>query len=113
MALNEVYANADSLNYVVNPSVVSGDFVVIGDLVGVAETSAKLGADGSHYATLRHVGVFTGITEDIIDPGMPVYIAGGVLFGNELTGSDGSGTNVQVGLAYKTNGGSVAVRINN
>ena len=54
MALNEVYANGESLAYPVNSAVASGDFVVLGGIVGVAETDAKLGDDTLYYATIRH-----------------------------------------------------------
>lgn len=114
MALNEVYAEADSLNYVVPSATVSGDFVVLGSIVGVAEVDAKQGADSSYYATLRHVGVFTGTTADAVTVGAPVYLASAATRGTALTTTATS--NKLVGYAVKAKGataGNVLVRINN
>ena len=114
MALNEVYANGESLNYVVNENVESGDFVVLGGIVGVAETDAKEGADGEHYATLRHIGVFRGATADAVTVGAPIYLASAATYGTALTTTVGS--NKLVGHAIKAKGavaGEVFVRINN
>jgi predicted RecA/RadA family phage recombinase len=114
MALNEVYANGESLNYVVNENVESGDFVVLGGIVGVAETDAKEGADGEHYATLRHIGVFRGTTADAVTVGAPIYLASAATYGTALTTTVGS--NKLVGHAIKAKGavaGEVFVRINN
>ena len=44
-------------------TVVSGDVVRVGDLVGVAETSAALGADGNYWATVAFDGVITVTTQ--------------------------------------------------
>lgn len=114
MALNEVYAEAESLDYPVNAAVVSGDFVVLGSIRGVAETSAKTGADGNTYATLRHVGVFTGTTADAVAVGAAVYLASAATYGQALT-TTASG-NKLVGYAVRAKGataGNVHVRINN
>jgi predicted RecA/RadA family phage recombinase len=127
MAMNEVYAEAESLSYAVNSAVVSGNFVVLSGvsastsptgIVGVAETSAKLGADGNYYATLRHQGVFTGTTTDTsaIAVGAPLYIASGATYGSALTATATS--NKFVGYAYTAKGSTtgtqtIAVRINN
>jgi predicted RecA/RadA family phage recombinase len=114
MALNEVYANGESLEYVVNENVESGDFVVLGGIVGVAETDAKEGADSEHYATLRHIGVFRGTTADAVTVGAPIYLASAATYGTALTTTVGS--NKLVGHAIKAKGavaGEVFVRINN
>lgn len=114
MALNEVYVDGESLNYVVNSAVESGDFVVLGGIVGVAETSAVEGADGSHYATLRHIGVFRGTTSDAVTVGAAIYLASAATYGTALTTTVGS--NELVGYAIKAKGavaGEVFVRINN
>lgn len=59
MALNEIYANGDSLVLPVDASVASGDLTVFASgMAGVAETSAALAADGVRYATIRLNGVF-------------------------------------------------------
>lgn len=127
MALNEVYAEAESLSYVVPSATVSGDFVVLGGvnastsatgIVGVAETSAKLGDDTNYYATLRHVGVFNGTTTDTsaIAVGAPLYLASAATRGTALTATATS--NKFVGYAARAKGSTtgtqtIAVRINN
>ena len=127
MALNEVYAEAESLSYVVPSATVSGDFVVLGGvnastsatgIVGVAEVSAKLGADTNYYATLRHQGVFTGTTQDTsaIAVGAPLYLASAATRGVALTATATS--NKFVGYAVTAKGSTtgtqtIAVRINN
>jgi predicted RecA/RadA family phage recombinase len=127
MAINEVFVNADSLSYAVNSAVVAGNFVVLGGvnasasatgIVGVAETSAKLGSDGNYYATLRHDGVFTGTTTDTsaITVGAPLYLASAATYGSALTAT--STGNKFVGYAYRAKGSTtgtqtIAVRINN
>jgi predicted RecA/RadA family phage recombinase len=127
MAINEIYKHAESLNYAVNSAVVAGNFVVLGGtnasvsptgIVGVAETSAKLGDDGNYYATLRHEGVFTATTTDTsaIAVGAPLYLASAATYGTALTAT-GTG-NKFVGHAYKAKGSTtgtqtIAVRINN
>ena len=116
MALNEVYVNGESLNYEVDENVESGDFVVLGGIVGVAETSAKEGDDSNHYATLRHIGVFRGETSDAVDVGEALYLADEETFGTALTTDDNGGDNFLVGYAIKAKGagaGDVMVRINN
>ena len=115
MALNEIYKDGNSLNYVVNQNVESGDFVwVSAGIRGVAETDAELGADGSYYATIRHIGVFRGTTADAVTVGAPIYLASAATFGTALTTTVGS--NKLVGHAIKAKGavaGEVFVRINN
>jgi predicted RecA/RadA family phage recombinase len=115
MALNEVYKDAQSISYVVNQSVESGDFVwLTAGIRGVAETDAELGADGSYYATIRHSGVFTGTTADAVTVGAAIYLASAATFGTALTTTAGS--NKLVGYAIKAKSGvagDVFVRINN
>ena len=114
MALNEVYANGESLAYPVNSAVASGDFVVLGGIIGVAETDAKLGDDTLYYATIRHIGVFRGTTADAVTVGAAIYLASGATYGTALTTTVGS--NELVGYAVKAKGavaGDVHVRINN
>lgn len=114
MALNEVYAEADSLNYVVPNATVSGDFVVLGGIVGVAEVDAKLGADSAYYSTLRHKGVFTGTTADAVTVGAALYLASAATRGTALTTTATSNKLVGYAVKAKASGaGSIAVRINN
>lgn len=58
MALNEIYVDANELSLPVDSAVVSGDFVKVGDLVGVALADAKAGEDGNYYATVKMSGAF-------------------------------------------------------
>lgn len=114
MALNEVYKEAESLSYPVNSAVKSGMFVVLGGIVGVAEIDAKEGEDGNHYATLRHIGVFTGTTAEAVAVGDALYLASAATYGTALTKT--ATGNKLVGYAIKAKGataGAVAVRINN
>lgn len=114
MAVNEIYKEADSLNYVVNSATVSGDFVVLGGIVGVAEVDAKEGADGAFYSTLRHKGVFTGTTSDAVTLGAPIYLASAATRGTALTTTATSNKLVGYAVKAKASGaGTVAVRINN
>jgi predicted RecA/RadA family phage recombinase len=128
MALNEIYAEADNLDYVVPASTVSGDFVVLGGvaastnatgIVGVAQTTGRAGLDGSTlYATLAHKGVFTGTTTDTaaITVGTPLYLASAAKRGTALTATATS--NYFVGYAARAKGATtgtqtIYVRINN
>jgi len=126
MALNEVFKDADSLDYAVNSAVVSGNFVVLSGvnasanatgLVGVAETSAKVASDGLYYATLRHKGVFTGTTTDTSAIAVgALYLASAATYGTALTATATS--NKFVGYAYAPKGSTtgtqtIQVRINN
>jgi hypothetical protein len=125
MALNEVLVESFSANYAVNTAVRSGMFVVLGGTAGaaagaqtgirgVAETDAKLGADGLYYATIRHIGSFIGTTAVAASPGTPMYLASAATYGTALVATATS--NYFVGYATKTKGataGNVQVRINN
>jgi predicted RecA/RadA family phage recombinase len=116
MALNEVYKGGESLSYVVNSAVDSGDFVVLGGIVGVAETDATLGDDAAYHSTLRHIGVFRGTTSDAVTVGAAIYLASGATYGTALTTDSDTGSNELVGYAIKAKGavaGDVFVRINN
>jgi len=114
MALNEVYANGESINYVVPSATVTGDFVVLGGIVGVAETSAALGSDSAYHATLRHIGVFTGTTAEAVAVGDALYLASAATRGTALTKTVGSNKFVGYAIEAKTAvAGNVKVRINN
>ncbi len=116
MALNEVYANGESLSYVVNQNVESGDFVVLDNIRGVAEVDAALGDDSNYHATIRHIGVFRGTTADEVTVGEAIYLASGATYGTALTTDSDTGSNELVGYAVKAKSavaGDVHVRINN
>lgn len=125
MALNEIYRDGESIAYPVNAAVRSGMFVVLGGtagatgaaatgIVGVAETDATLGEDGNYYATLRHIGVFTGTTAAATSPGTALYLASAATYGTAL--STTATSNYFVGYAIATKGataGNALVRVNN
>lgn len=117
MALNQIYKDADGLSYnlgSVDPGIASGDFVVLGGIVGAAETDAELRADGNYWVTLRHVGVFAGTTADAVDVGDAIYLAAAATSGTALTITDVG--NQLVGYAIAAKGavaGDVWVRVNN
>jgi predicted RecA/RadA family phage recombinase len=123
MALNEVYKEAESLRYAVNSAVRSGMFVVLGGtagsvsgtgIVGVAETDAVLGEDGLYYATLRHIGAFTGTTAAATTPGTALYLASAATYGTALVTTATSNFHVGHAIAAKgATAGNVTVRINN
>lgn len=118
MATNEIYRDAFSLSYdlgAADPAIESGDFVVIGGLSGVAETDSALREDGRYWATIRHIGGFSGTTADAVDVGDALYLASAATSGTALTTADGSGANFLVGYAISRKGagaGNVVVRIN-
>lgn len=91
MALNEIYKVASELVFPVANTVVSGDLVVVGGIVGVAQADAVTGEDGNTYATLKLDGVFKFETEDDFAAGDAAYVtsAGAVTAtasGNKLIG---------------------------
>lgn len=125
MAKNEIYLDGEAISYKVNSAVKSGMFVVLGGtagatgaastgIVGVAETDAVVGEDGNYYATLRHVGVFTGTTAVATAPGTAMYLASAATYGTAL--STTATSNYFVGYAINTKGataGNALVRVNN
>jgi predicted RecA/RadA family phage recombinase len=123
MALNEIYRDGEAIAYKVNSAVRSGMFVCLGGtagsvggtgIVGVAETDAVVGEDGNYYATLRHIGVFTGTTASAVAPGTALYLASAATYGTALTTTATS--NFHVGHAINTKGavaGEALVRVNN
>jgi predicted RecA/RadA family phage recombinase len=116
MALNEVHVNGESLSYVVPSAVVTGNFIVLDGIRGVAEISATLGADSAYHATVRHIGVFRGTTADAVTVGAAIYLASAATYGTALTTDDDTASNVLVGYATKAKSavaGDVFVRINN
>ena len=136
MALNEIYANGESLSHLVESGVKSGDIVFVGGfpnadgptevssgLRGVAETDAKLGSDGNYYATVRHVGVFEFEVDAGASVGQPVYLdaPAGITYGSTLTveapgaGSTAYCAGVLVSGVFSTPTGDLKahVRINN
>ncbi len=74
MAINEIYAVADSLVYPVASTVEAGNLVQVGQVVGIAEHDAKQGEDGSYYATLKLSGVFELTTSVAVTVGANLYV---------------------------------------
>lgn len=105
MALNEIYAVANSLSFPVASTVVSGDLVQVGEIVGIAEHDAKVKEDGNTYATLKLTGAFKLETEDAFAEGDKVYVtSAGVV-------TDVATANKLVGHAIKSGTGYVVVRL--
>lgn len=75
MALNEIYKDANELVFPVNAAIVKGDFVKVGDIVGVAQNTAVTGEDGNKYATLKLNGAFEIAFKsgDTFDVGQKAY----------------------------------------
>jgi predicted RecA/RadA family phage recombinase len=113
MALNEIYAVANSLVLPVHADVNSGDLVQVGKLIGVAEHDAKAGEDGNKYATLKLTGAF----EFPIKSGVTTLAPGSLCYGNDdaTTGviSEVNATNTDklVGHVIKVRTGFAVVRL--
>jgi predicted RecA/RadA family phage recombinase len=75
MALNEIYKDANELVFPVHTSVVKGNVVKVGDLVGLAQNTAVTGEDGNKYATLKLNGAFEIAFKsgDTFDVGQKAY----------------------------------------
>jgi len=118
MALNETFRDAFSESYdfgASDPAILSGEFVwVSAGLAGVAETDSAKRDDARYWATLRHIGGFTGTTADAVTVGAPLYLAAAATHGTALTTT--ASTNKLVGYSMSRKGavaGNVVVRINN
>lgn len=117
MAVNEIFVNADSLDYVVTSDVESGDLVAVGGIIGVAENDAYLGDDGAYHATLRHKGVFAFDITGTVTAGATIYALTADLGDGTKTVSTSSSNGTAVGKAYRakaaSGAGTVWVRVNN
>lgn len=112
MALNEIYAVANSLVFPVHSSVTSGKLVKVGSVIGVAEHDAKAGEDGSTYATLKLTGAFefpikSGVTLTV---GAPCYGAANSTSGI-IAEVNGTNTDKLVGHVVKVRTGFAVVRL--
>jgi predicted RecA/RadA family phage recombinase len=107
MAKNEVYEDGDSIPIAVPATVVSGDPVVVGELVGVAITSR----DAAGLVSLRRKGVFSLTVTGAITLGAPVYavVSGGLV--TSLTATATSNTRFGVALAAQAATGLIPVLI--
>lgn len=107
MALNEIYKVASELVFPVANTVKSGDLVVVGRVVGVAQQDAVTGEDGNTYATLKLDGVFKFETEDEFTVGEIAYVTPA----GEVSASGNAGINTQIGHVHQTGAGYVTVRL--
>jgi len=101
MATNEVYRDADSITLPVASGVVSGEVVVVGDLVGVAQTDRD--SDGN--ATVRLKGAHTLQVSATTTVGKPVYghaSGGGAVSGRVQLIDVTSTTGTLLGYALET-----------
>jgi len=75
MSENEIYTKGSELVFPVHTSVTGGDFVQVGQIVGVAQNDAVTGEDGNTYATLKMDGVFafTEASGSSLAVGSPAY----------------------------------------
>lgn len=105
MALNEIYAVANSLSFPVADTVVSGDLVQVGQIVGIAEHDAKDKEDGNTYATLKLTGAFKLETADTVSVGAKVYVSSAGAVTTTAT------SNKLIGHAIKAGTGYVVVRL--
>jgi predicted RecA/RadA family phage recombinase len=109
MALNEIYTQGDELVFPVASTVVSGNLVQVGQIVGVAQKNAVLGEDGNYYTTLKLNGVFKLTTSVAVTVGQAVYVTSGGVINVTAT------SNKFIGHAIKakagTSAGDVYVRL--
>lgn len=106
MALNEIYNIASQLTFRVAPTVVSGDLVTVGTLVGVALEDATTGEDGFTYTTLKLDGAFKlATTVNNIARGANVFVTAAGLV--NVTAA----SNKFIGHAITSGVGFVVVRL--
>lgn len=109
MALNEIYKDGNELVLPVASTVVSGDLVQVGALVGVAQHDAKIGEDGNYYATLKLNGVFKFTTSVAVSVGAAVYVTSGGVINVTASGNKFIGHAVKAKAG--TSAGDVYVRL--
>lgn len=109
MALNEIYKVASELAFPVASTVMSGDLVQVGQVVGVAQQDAVLGEDGNYYAILKLDGVFKLTSSAAFAVGGNVYLTSAGVVNATASG------NKFIGHAIKakttTTAGDVYVRL--
>ena len=103
MALNEIYKDGNELVFPVASTVLSGDLVQVGQVVGVAQEDAVTGEDGDTYSTLKLTGVFKFDTAVVFSVGENVYYDGDI-----LTNVD---TDKFIGHVHKAGTGYATVRL--
>ena len=109
MALNEIYKDGNELVLPVASTVVSGQLVQVGALVGLAQRDAALGEDGNYYTTLKLNGVVKLTTSVAVTVGAAVYMtSGGVI---NVTASGNKFIGHAVTAKAGTSAGDVYVRL--
>lgn len=113
MALNEIYVDANELSLPVHSSVSSGDFVKVGDLVGVALIDAKAGENASNYATVKLSGAFKIAFKsgDTFDVGQKAYGLANSTSGIIAEVQESSTSAKLVGHVVAVNSADVVVRL--
>jgi predicted RecA/RadA family phage recombinase len=113
MALNEIYTNANELVFPVHSSVVSGDVVKVGDIVGVAAKKAVTGEDGNTYATLKLDGAHLIAVKsgDTFDVGQKAFGVANGTTGKIAEVQESSTSAKLVGHVIKVTTGFAVVRL--
>lgn len=110
MARNEVYKDADYISLPVNNGTLSGSPVVVGNLVGVAQTTeGDLVTNEEGYASVALTGAFRlSISSELSTIGLPIYIKPGdysLTADDEVVGNRFFGYN----LSTKASGAGTAI----
>jgi predicted RecA/RadA family phage recombinase len=113
MALNEIYKDANELVFPVNTAIVKGDFVKVGDIVGVAQNTAVTGEDGNKYATLKLNGAFEIAFKsgDTFDVGQKAYGVANATTGKIPEVQESSTSAKLVGHVIKVTASTAIVRL--
>lgn len=113
MALNEIYVDANELSLPVHSTVVSGDFVKVEDLVGVALADAKAGEDAATYATVKLSGAFKIAFKsgDTFVVGQKAYGVANATTGKIAEVQESATSAKLVGHVLKVNTADVVVRL--
>lgn len=113
MALNEIYKDANELVFQVHTSVVKGDVVKVGDLVGVAQNTAVTGEDGNKYATLKLNGAIEIAFKsgDTFDVGQKAYGVANVTTSKIAEVQESATSAKLVGHVIKVTASTVIVRL--
>jgi predicted RecA/RadA family phage recombinase len=76
MAKNEVFKYGDWVSLPVTADTASGSAVVVGDLVGVAQTKEGEGGNADGFASVALTGAFSlTVTGAVASYGLPIFIA--------------------------------------
>lgn len=109
MATNEVFEDGDHLSLPVTDGTKSGSPVVVGSLVGVAQTDEGEGGNADNFASVMMKGVHRLSVTGVTTVGAPVYItaayalnvtaSGNTLFGYALEAKGAPAGVIRVKLA--------------